>query len=67
MNVKIGTEAAQFLFWEHINRIFFAMSAHYCKILVQLIAYRKAPDLYENRQGGFTKTQWARTIADIRN
>jgi hypothetical protein len=25
INVKIGTEAAQFLFWEHINGIFVAM------------------------------------------
>jgi hypothetical protein len=25
MNVKIGTEAVQFLFWEHINGIFVAM------------------------------------------
>jgi hypothetical protein len=32
MNVKTGTEAAQFIFWEHINQIFFAVFAVVCVV-----------------------------------
>ncbi len=46
MNMEIGTEAAQFLFWEHINRNIFAVNG--CRVALPV----EEPDLLGAGEGG---------------
>jgi hypothetical protein len=66
MNVENGTEAVQFLFWEHINRNFFAVSFNYLSLCVPcIVAYLCWSQLYVELEESFDKQK--RLRVEIQN
>jgi hypothetical protein len=59
MNVEIGAEAAQFLFWENINRIFLAVRS--VPLIVTSLACRPIAVLQKNGGSvcGTEAQEWA--------